>query len=252
MDAKMEEVSSLLQDRAHESWERVCDAVERRNRPLGALLRRVIVDAPVVLGFAFLCCAVFVVDAVAPGAAVRLACPPLRYLDARTGWYRLATHVVGHADYGHLKGNMVNLLLVGPAAEREFGSGALLKIAAYVAVASAAAHMALGPGDAYQLGASGIVFALILLNSLLSASTGTVPLTFLLTAALWVSDEVARAVFARGDSVSHVAHLTGACVGTAAGYALHADRARERAEAAARRRWFRRGPPSPPRGLKWF
>lgn len=252
----MEEVASLVTLRAHESWERCCDAVERRNRPLGALLRRIIVDAPVVLGFAFLCCAVSVLDALTPGAlSVALACPPRRLLSrSPLGWYPLATHVLGHANYAHLKGNMINLLLVGPAAEREFGSASLLKIGVYVALSSAVAHMVLGPADAYQLGASGVVFALILLNSLLSASTGTVPLTFLITALLWLSDEVFAAVLSRDSSVSHVAHLTGACVGTVAGYALHADQERRAEAAAARKWWFARTaakPPSP-RGFKYF
>ena len=118
-----------------------------------------------------------------------------------------------------------------------------------VAVASALAHMAFGHSHSGQLGGSGVVSALILLNSLGAASSGRVPLTFLLTAVFWsraasvkvraidataapltarrprrLSDEV-QSILTR-DGVSHAAHLAGALVGTAAGYAIHAGRGR--------------------------
>ncbi|KAH8048944.1 hypothetical protein JL722_12179 [Aureococcus anophagefferens] len=170
VEQAMEETGLQLQVKCHESWDKFCDVVEAKGTygPKAAeFLRRIVVDAPVVLGFAFVCCAVFFVNLVAPGTNVFVACPPFRMaspLNPLT-YLRLLTHTVGHTGYDHLKGNMVNLLLVGPASEKEFGSMNLLKIMVYVAVSSAVAHMALGPANGYQLGASGVVFALILLNS---------------------------------------------------------------------------------------
>ena len=233
--AKVEEAAEKLLEKGHESWDALCDVVESKGvygAAAADFMRRIIVDAPVVLGFALICCVVFAVNLVIPGTNVFFACPPLRMAKSPLTLMRLLTHTVGHTGYDHLKGNMVNLLLVGPSCEKEFGSLNLLKISFYVALASAVAHMVLGPANGYQLGASGVVFALILLNSLLSAHSGTVPLTFVLTALLWVSDEVFRFFFA-SDQVSHVAHLSGAVVGTAAGYAIHADRAKERANQIA-------------------
>mmetsp|Transcript_14958 Transcript_14958/g.44671 ORF Transcript_14958/g.44671 Transcript_14958/m.44671 type:complete len:247 (+) Transcript_14958:367-1107(+) len=223
----------------HEGWLDVCDAVDKRSPALARLLRRVTVDAPAVVCYALVCFLVFVADCARPGVAVSLACRPMlayQYESPVKSALRLVSHTVAHGNWAHLRGNMVNLLLVGPSAEREFGTKNLLRIGAYVGVASAAAHAALGPADAVQLGASGVVFALILLNSLLSAHAGCVPLTFLLTAFLWVSDEV-LSLFAK-DGVSHIAHLSGALVGTAAGYHIHADRAKLRAAEAARA-WYK-------------
>ena len=139
--------------------------------------------------------------------------------------------------------------VVGPAAEREFGTQQVAIVGVVVAVASALAHMAFGHSHSGQLGGSGVVSALILLNSLGAASSGRVPLTFLLTAVFWsraasvkvraidataapltarrprrLSDEV-QSILTR-DGVSHAAHLAGALVGTAAGYAIHAGRGR--------------------------
>ena len=103
----------------------------------------------------------------------------------------------------HLNGNMVNLLLVGPPCEREFGTHQLTKIFLWVAAASGLAHMVFGPANTLQLGASGkfarsesylskktqypmrpsltgVVFALILLSSLVSVrGPNSVPLTFI-------------------------------------------------------------------------
>ena len=38
----------------------------------------------------------------------------------------LITHIFAHSDYGHLKGNMTHLLLVGPGVEHAFGSKNLM------------------------------------------------------------------------------------------------------------------------------
>ena len=54
-----------------------------------------------------------------------------------------------------------------PACERHFGALALLKIIFYVALASGVAHMFLGAHNTVQLGASGVVFSMIILNSLI-------------------------------------------------------------------------------------
>jgi membrane associated rhomboid family serine protease len=53
------------------------------------------------------------------------------------------------------------LAQVGPACEREFGAYNLVKIMTWTAVVSGVAHMVLGPANAYQLGASGVVFMLM-------------------------------------------------------------------------------------------
>jgi membrane associated rhomboid family serine protease len=72
-----------------------------------------------------------------------------------------------------------------------------------------------------------------LLNSLLEARAGRVPLTFLVQVCLWCSNEVVSQLFAAGGGVSHIAHLAGAIVGTVAGYQLHGDKIRRRAQGAA-------------------
>jgi membrane associated rhomboid family serine protease len=50
---------------------------------------------------------------------------------------------------------------VGPSCEREFGAFNLVKIMLWTALVSGLAHMLLGPANAIQLGASGVVFMLM-------------------------------------------------------------------------------------------
>ncbi|CAD7939835.1 unnamed protein product [Amoebophrya sp. A25] len=143
---------------------------------------------------------------------------------------RLFTHVVGHGDWGHLSGNMVNLLLAGPAAEREFGSYNLLKVILYVAVFSAFAHIAFGNAASIQLGASGVVFMCILLSSLVQVRLNRIPVTFVLQVLLWVQKEIIDQFLPGSGSpgVSNIAHLSGAVVGTVMGFRLHGERLRQR------------------------
>ena len=54
-----------------------------------------------------------------------------------------------------------------------------------------------------QLGASGIVFMFILLNSLLRLKSGTIPMTFILQLLLWCNKEiVAQVLVTTGSSAS--------------------------------------------------
>ena len=109
---------------------------------------------------------------------------------------------------------MINLLLVGPAAERRVrhaagGDRRRRRGRGLGAGAHGVWALALGPA-----GGSGVVSALILLNSLGAASSGRVPLDIPADGGLLALDEV-QSILTR-DGVSHAAHLAGALVGTAA------------------------------------
>eukprot|EP00542_Grammatophora_oceanica_P014996 CAMPEP_0194034160 /NCGR_PEP_ID=MMETSP0009_2-20130614/6566_1 /TAXON_ID=210454 /ORGANISM="Grammatophora oceanica, Strain CCMP 410" /LENGTH=183 /DNA_ID=CAMNT_0038674951 /DNA_START=104 /DNA_END=655 /DNA_ORIENTATION=+ len=164
---------------------------------------------------------------IAPGISFYLGVDDYFKWRRPIAWIRLFTHIFPHDGIAHLRGNMTHLLLVGPSAEAAFGSLELIQIMVSVALSSAIAHIIVGKKNTRQLGASGVCFALILLNSLVSAKHGKVPVSFLLTATLWIGDEIWRFFFS-GDGVSHHAHLTGAIVGTMAGYLIHRKKEKER------------------------
>jgi membrane associated rhomboid family serine protease len=200
------------------------------------------IDSPLTTAFILSCTVIHAVSAVVGVDFIHnyFAVPPFAWFSFTSpkSYWRLFSHILGHSSWAHLNGNVVNLLLVMPACERHFGGLALLTIIFYVALASGLAHMFLGAHNSVQLGASGVVFSMIILNSLIemgqpgqSGTAGRIPLTFLCQICLWCWKEVISQLFSTGTGVSHVAHLVGAVVGTVMGKRLgdrHSHSARGR------------------------
>ena len=130
---------------------------------------------------------------------------------------RLFGHVLGHSGVQHFLGNMTLLLVVGPPMEEKYGSRALLAGIALTALTSGLLQCLLFPGAAL-LGASGIVFMLIMLSSLAGMKNGQIPLTLLLVAALYMGQQVYDILFVR-DNVANFMHIVGGACGTAFGFA---------------------------------
>lgn len=80
-------------------------------------------------------------------------------------YVRLFGHVLGHASWDHFLNNMLLLLVIGPPMEEKYGSVPLLEGIVFTALVSGVLQCALFPRTAL-LGASGIVFMLIMLASL--------------------------------------------------------------------------------------
>lgn len=69
------------------------------------------------------------------------------------------------------------------------------------------------------LGASGIVFMLIVMASLSGMRRGELPLTLLLVLVLYLGGEVLDGLFSR-DNVSQLTHIVGGLMGAVCGFAL--------------------------------
>ena len=173
------------------------------------------VDSPLILSFAAACLGV---QMFAGGSRLFAVTKPLDF--SLTGATGLFGHVLGHCSWAHLHGNLLLLLIVGPPCETAFGAPRLSKVMVWTSLASSASHLVLGPSGGAQKGASGIVFALILLNSLLQRERERVPITFVLTAVLWLQRELLDPV----QGIAHTAHLVGAGVGTFFGCRMHLRR----------------------------
>ena len=70
------------------------------------------------------------------------------------------------------------------------------------------------------LGASGVVFALILLSSFTSIREGEIPLTFILVALIYLGEQVYQGIFVQ-DNVSNLTHILGGLVGAGLGYVMN-------------------------------
>ena len=130
-------------------------------------------------------------------------------------YVRLFGHVLGHASWDHFLNNMLLLLVIGPPMEEKYGSIPLLEGIVFTALISGVLQCALFPRTAL-LGASGIVFMLIMLSSLAGFSGG-IPVTMLLVAALYLGQQVYDILFAH-DNVANFMHIVGGICGTGFGY----------------------------------
>ena len=129
-------------------------------------------------------------------------------------YFRLVSHIAGHVGWAHLFGNFSIILLIGPLLEEKYGSGKLLEMIFITALATGLLNGLLFSTG--LLGASGIVFMLILLGSFANIKSGEIPLTFLIVAFLFLGNEVLAGL--RPDSVSQFAHLLGGGMGALYGF----------------------------------
>ena len=177
-------------------------------------------NAPLVLGFALVCTAVTLVRQLAGREVTdRLfatyAAPwsdPMMYV-------RLFTHVIVHADFQHLVGNMAYILLLGPLLSDKYGWKKLLAVMLVTAAVTGLIHNLLFP-NTYLMGASGIVFAFILLTAFNEVREGELPLSFILVALIYLGQQVWDGLFVR-DNISNLTHILGGLIGGAAGYILN-------------------------------
>ena len=173
-------------------------------------------NSPVVLTFAILCAVTLAVNYLTHGASNTLLFVTRRgaLLDPLT-WVRLFTHVLGHASVDHYVGNMMLFLLLGPMLEEKYGSRDLVLVIAVTAVVTGLANALLG--TAGLLGASGVVFAFIILASMTSFTAGEIPLTLILVVVMYIGREVLNGLFTV-DHISQMAHIAGGAVGGVCGY----------------------------------
>ena len=181
---------------------------------------RISLNAPVTLAFVGVCLAAQLLNALTGGAGNRLVFSVYRSSPGDPLTYvRSFCHVFGHADWGHLTGNMIYILLLGPMLEEKYGAKNLILVIAVTALATGVFSQLLFP-RVMLLGASGVVFAFILMSSVTVREDHTIPLTFILVAVFYLGQQAVQGLFTR-DSVSQSTHLIGGAVGTAAGFLLN-------------------------------
>lgn len=176
-------------------------------------------NSPVILTFALFALLVLGLDLLTAGESThKFFCVYRSPLTDLLTYPRMVTHVLGHSGWAHYLSNMTLMLVVGPPLEERYGSGRLLWCFFLTALVSGLVQFIFFPGTAL-LGASGIVFMLILLSSLSGMGKGTIPLTFLLVAAIYLGQEVLTAL-ADQDNISQLTHIVGGVCGSVLGMAM--------------------------------
>jgi len=131
-------------------------------------------------------------------------------------YFTLFSHVVGHANLEHLIGNLSFILLIGPIVEKHYGSKLLLIMILTTALATSVFNILFF--DSGLLGASGIVFMLIILTSMINIKHKEIPLSFILVVIIFIGKEVINAL--SPDQVAQFAHIIGGVVGGVFGFLL--------------------------------
>lgn len=180
---------------------------------------RIRYNAPVTLTFALFCTLLLALDTVLHLGII----PALFTVPGRGGfdptnllsYFRLVSHSAGHGSWAHLLNNFAFILLLGPILEEKYSSSTLLAMILLTALATGVLNILLFPSG--LLGASGIVFMMILLVSFTNIRSGEIPLTFILVVILYLAREF-FAVFQSGNDISEFAHIIGGLCGSLFGF----------------------------------
>jgi len=183
---------------------------------------RLDINAPVILGMTAISLVTLIVDIAARGNLIMLFAAyrtsfadPMQYL-------RLFTHIVIHADLAHYAANFMMILAIGPLVEEKYGSRRLCLMIVMTALITGLINVLFFPGTAV-IGASGIVFMLILLASFTNIRQGRLPVTVPLVAILYIGNEVMAGLFT-ADNISRLSHIIGGLCGACFGAIFHAQK----------------------------
>ena len=134
-------------------------------------------------------------------------------------YIRLIGHVFGHANYSHFMGNITLILITGTHLEDKYGSFNIALIIGVTAIITGLVNIMLFP-NIMLLGASGVVFAFILLSSITNTGDGSIPLTFVIVAFIYIGGQIYEGIFV-SNNVSNLSHIIGGITGAVFGYILN-------------------------------
>lgn len=180
-------------------------------------------NAPVILTFALLSLLALLLGNWTNGAATHQYFSVYRSsLSDPLTYVRFIGHVLGHADYEHYMGNMLLLLLVGPGLEEKYGSGTMVWMILVTALVTGLVHFVFFPGSAL-LGASGVVFMMIVLSSFTAMRRGEIPVTLILVVIFYLGGEIMDGLFKK-DNISQITHIAGGLCGLIFGFTVRRGR----------------------------
>lgn len=177
-------------------------------------------NAPIILCFSGICMIALLLGYLTNHASTNAVFSVYRssLFDLLT-YVRFVGHIFGHASWEHFISNMMLILLVGPLLEEKYGSFSLFIVILTTAIVTGIINYILFP-NVQLLGASGVVFAFILLSSLTSFKDGTIPLTFILVTVIYIGKEIYSGIFI-SDNISNFTHILGGMVGAGFGFLMN-------------------------------
>ncbi len=178
-------------------------------------------NSPVILTYALICVVMLVLNYLTLGWMnnTLLASHGHPSLLNPLTYIRAVLHVVGHADWSHLFNNMILLLLVGPAVEERYGSSnTAIMIVCNAVITAIINGIFFSTGI---IGASGVVFMMIILSAFTNVQKGKIPVTLIIVSLMYLGREIANALASPNDGISQMGHIVGGIVGLFFGIYYH-------------------------------
>ncbi len=202
----------------------------RKEKGMGEVMTfrrfKITCNSPVIIGFTAMCLLTLCLNSLTSGFSNTLLFSVYRApLRDPLSYVRFVGHVFGHANWEHFISNIMLILVVGPLLEEKYGSLSIALVMGVTAIVTGFVHYTLFP-HTMLLGASGIVFALILLSSFTSVKEGEIPLTFILVACIYIGEQVYQGIMMQ-DDISNLTHIIGGIVGAGFGNVLNRRRGNE-------------------------
>lgn len=181
---------------------------------------RITFNSPVVLCFVIICFLATLLNYLTGGKSNQVVFmtyhsslfSPLTYV-------RLFTHVFGHEGWQHFIGNMAYVLLLGPMLEEKHGALKMTEVIVVTALVTGVVNYVFFWNTAL-CGASGVVFAFILMSSFTSFREGEIPITFILVTVIYLGQQIYEGIVLQ-DNISNMAHILGGVVGGILGFSLN-------------------------------
>ena len=180
------------------------------------------INAPFILWLTGLAFILVVVDLLSGGFMRSLFAVKRTSFTDPMQYIRLFSYVLVHASPAHYVGNFMMILAIGPMVEEKYGSGRIGLAAVITTLITGLGSVIFFP-NVVMVGASGIVFMLILLASFTNMQQGKLPITVLLVAILYLGNEIFQGLFSP-DNISRIGHIAGGLCGAAFGLLFHANK----------------------------
>ncbi len=185
------------------------------------ILSKLHYNSPVVLTYALICVILLIINYLTAGwmnSTLLVSYGNGSLLDPLT-YPRAILHVVGHADWNHLFNNLILMLLVGPAVEERYGSSNLVIMILCNAVITAIVNGLFS--SVGIIGASGVVFMMIILSAFTNMQKGRIPITLIIVSIMYLGREIFNAISDPTDGISQLGHIVGGLVGLGFGIYYH-------------------------------
>lgn len=169
-------------------------------------------NSPVILTYAIFSLAVLIASWLTGGFLMNFlfVCPGHpSFLNPLT-YPRLLLHIFGHSSLQHYTNNMIMMLLVGPIVEERYGSWNLTIMILITGIGTGLLNALFFSTGI--IGASGIVFMLIILSAFTNMRKGEIPITLVLVTVVYLGQEIYDG-FTAHDNISHFGHLIGGLFG---------------------------------------